>query len=152
MATSRPTAAKSPFSRPMSPTAVAAGDTAATAVGDIGRENGDFAAVGLLVAIAIGEARRARAVAGAGGATHRCHVVGRADRAAAATAASVRLSIDLAAVGLLVAVAVGVACRAGAIAASAAAGDGRHVARRAGDTAATAVGDIGRENGDFAAV
>src|SRR5579883_1196698 len=101
----------------------------------------DLAAVESQVHVAVGEAGNADArIAGARGA-HRHHVVGRAGVAAAAAAEDVGQGIDLAAVGLLVAIAVEEAARAGAGAHPSGAG-GRDVVGRAGDGAAAAIEDV----------
>src|SRR5207302_1508622 len=89
---------------------------AAAAVVDVGAEHLDFAAVGLLVAIAVAVAGRAVAIAGAAGAGDGRHVAGRAHRAAAAAVVRVTGDVGLTAVGLLVAIAVREARRAHPIA------------------------------------
>src|SRR5207302_1705788 len=99
------------------------------------------------VAVAVGEPRRAGAVAGARRAGDRRHVVRRAGRAAAAAVGGIGIEVDLAAVGLLVAIAVGESGIAGAGADAGRADDRRDVVRRAGDAAAAAVPGVGRQDG-----
>ena len=103
-----------------------------------------LAPVRQLVAVAVRVAGTARARAGRRRAGARGHVVVRARDAAGAAVVGVDDRIGLAAVELLVAVAVVVPRRARAVAGVVAAGDARHVVRRAGEATAATVGRVGR--------
>src|SRR4051794_18075822 len=84
-------------------------------MGDVARHV-ELAAVALLVAVAVREARRARAVARTAAARASRDVAIRADRPARPAVVGLRSGVDLAAVDLLLAVAVRVAALAGSIA------------------------------------
>src|SRR5437899_6791054 len=84
----------------------------------------DLTTIALLVPIAIGKARGAGSVAHAARARWGGDVVGGTDDAATAAVADVGRDVDLTAISLLVAVAVGETCGARAIANAAAAGRG----------------------------
>src|SRR5262249_1974380 len=123
---------------------------AATAVARVGVDAG-LAPVAQLVVVAVRESDVAVAVADAARALRVGDMAVGADRAARTAVVPVARRIDLAAVGLLVAIAVREARGASAIAETARAAHRRHVARRAHRAAATAIRGIGLGI-DFAAV
>ena len=123
-----------------------ASEAASAAVAGIGRGIG-LAAVRLLVAVAVHPARLARAAARAPRARRRRHVVGGAPRAAGPAVGDVRSGVDLAAVGLLVAVAVLEPALAFAAADPLRARRGADVVARTDQAAAAAVAWVAVERG-----
>jgi len=119
---------------------VRAHDAAAAAIADVSVD-GSFAAVGLLIVIAIGETGSAEPVTDPCSTTPVRHVIVRAHDAAAAAIAEVSVDGGFAAVGLLIVIAIGETGSAEPATDPSIATPARHVIVRARDAAAATIGE-----------